>query len=197
MSLALAIGLMSAALRFVTAWCILLHQILLEPDRPNYPNASRLLRWSMFLLGAVLLFNAVDLVNRAVTDPHRRVLVSGLPLSATWCLAEGLLLERTLRSWLTVRLQARVQSWWALASCRNRDVLARERQRNLAAVEGTAYAPSAGVVGPALGELALAEGMADIVGPGEPPSATFGERLREVFPLRSAAHLVPDELRDF
>lgn len=196
MSLALAVGLASAALRFLTAGFILLHQILLEPDRPNYPNARPAVRYAMFLLGAALLFNSVDLLSRTISDPHHRVLISGLPLSAVWCVAEALRLEKTLRSWLPVRLQQRVQKWWLLASCRNRDALARERQRNLAAVRGTAFAAPAGVVGPALGELALSEGLADIVGPQEEPPATFGERLRDVFPLRAADHLVPDELRE-
>ena len=167
MSFALTIGLLSGGLRLMTAGCIMLRQVLYQPDRPNYPAASKRLQLGLFLLGAILLFNAVDVIWRSWTDPGHKVLISALPLSAIWCVVEVLQVERILRQWLPSRLQVRISKWLHLASCANRDQLTRERARNVQPLGGTVYVPPSSVVAPALAELALS-GMA-VIGPMEGP----------------------------
>lgn len=182
MSAALIVGLLSGAIRLLIAGCIILRQILLEPDRPNYPNAAKRLRVGLFLLAAVLLFNGVDVICRALSDEmrpdhHHHVLISGLPLSLAWLGVEGLQLERVLRQWLPERTQQRIMRLMHLASCKNRDLAARERARNLGPVGkvrplipgAVISTPSGGVTAPALAELALAG--VKVVGPLEGPEA--------------------------
>ncbi len=172
MTLDISLQALNAVLRLLTAALILYHQILLEPDRPNYPNGRCRLRIALFALGVLLAYNGVDLLVRLLSG-STRLIPSALLLSLGLFAVEILRLERLMRHWLPERLQARIQRWLHIASCSNREARlasAMARRSAMAAVEVPAFTPPPpSVVGPALAALAMAGTR--VIGPGEPPSA--------------------------
>lgn len=154
----------------LTSGCVGLHEILLSPDRANYPNARRLVRMLMFAWSVVLLYRSAEIISSALAP--RPVYLSLGAVLGTWVLfgVQAAMLEQVLRQWLPARLQRRIQQLILIASCRHQRELRDARRSAMAAVGvPTRAPPSERVVGPALAELTLKG--ATVWGPGEKSGA--------------------------
>lgn len=167
-----------------------LREVLLAPDRPNYPNAERRLRLAMFVLSAALLYQGADQACKAfAAQPHLNQPAS-VVLATAWFACSALELERTTRQWLPARIQRRFQRLMHLASCGAAWGVKRARTAAAGAVYGpTQPVPSSSSVGTALAAL-LIEG-ATVVAPGEGKAqAEIGLHagFQRLFPVE---HFVP------
>lgn len=168
--IATLITVLTSLVLFGAAGSVFLHQILLNPDRPNYPTADRRVRIAMALWGAGIFYRAGEILGWAM-DGSGEASLSMLFTSAMAFALHVLLLEQVLRSWLPARLHARIRDLLNKASCGHAEDIRRARKRaNEALWPGVTPAPiSARPVGPALAQLTL-EGV-QVIGPNEGLSA--------------------------
>lgn len=160
------ITVLTGVVLFVAATAVCVHQILLNPDRPNYPTADKRVRIVMFLWAAGLYYRAAEIITWPFYGGQQASL-SILYTSVMACALHVLLLEVVMRSWLPARLHARIRHLLDIASCGHSEAIRRARKRaNDALWPGVAPASvSARPVGPALAQLTL-EG-AHVIGPNE------------------------------
>jgi hypothetical protein len=121
---------MATALLVLFAFlCVGLHEILLSPDLPNYPNAGLHVRAAMFVFMVCLGYRGVEMLSLLFTQ---RVYVTPGAFWASFTLAwvQAVLLEQQLRRWLPARLHERIRRLLEIASCRKRPMLVAERARN-------------------------------------------------------------------
>lgn len=167
--------LLCGALCLFASACVGTHEILMSPDRPNYPTARRRLRFLMFLWSGALMYRGVELTTSAwdalAGGPPVLPVTPGQVL-ATMVLAAvaAAALEHHMRQWLPAPLQARVRRWLDIASCGH--------ARKLAEARASARAASAPILAPvpqlrpvrdvsaALAQLAMTPGVT-LAGPGE------------------------------
>lgn len=125
----LILGVLSGALCLTAAMCVGTHEILLGPDRPNYPNAPRHLRVPMFVWSGVLLYRGMELLSGAV-GAHPPLVTPGIFMGSFMVAAvHGLLLEAHLRQWLPARVHARIRHLLNIATCGRSRLIRRARQQ--------------------------------------------------------------------
>lgn len=160
-----SVTFLAASFNALACLFLCFHEILLGPDRPNYPNGPWYQRVVLFALAVALAALTMerfhDLYSGAYVSPIVMV-ASGLYMAA-----QAVLLEQQLRRWLPAHLHARIRHLLAIASCKKRAaVRAARAQSNTGLYPGVRPSPlAADIVGASLGTLTL-EGMRAI-GPGE------------------------------
>ncbi|HYD26953.1 hypothetical protein [Brevundimonas sp.] len=166
--------LLCGALCLFASACVGTHEILMSPDRPNYPTAQRRLRMLMFLWSGTLLYRGVELTTAAWAGlawgaPVLPVTPGQVSTCIMLAAVHAALLEQHLRMWLPSRLQERVRHWLHIASCGRTRMLAEARaqsNRGLRPGVEPLTAPPA-VVSGALAELAMSGAV--VAGPGDGP----------------------------
>jgi hypothetical protein len=164
---AFAVSIATGGLLVLSFLCVGLHEILLSPDQPNYPNAPWHVRTAMFVWLLCLGYRAVEMF----TQLYEPIPVYSTPgqfwATAAFALAQAVLLEQQLRRWLPARLHERIRRLMQIASCRRRPAIQAARASSNAALRDGVqpFDVPASVVGPALGTLSLAGTRA--IGPGE------------------------------
>ncbi len=166
--------LITGIVLFFGATCLGLHEILLAPDRPNYPTASRRVRWAMTVWMVTLYYRAVEITVGAFAPEPVYVPLGVTAVTLAVAVVQALLLEQVLRQWLPARLHARIRHLLNVASCGRSEAIRRARaQSNTGLWPGVEPASiRSGLVGPALAELTLDGGM--VWGPNEGPGAPDG-----------------------
>jgi hypothetical protein len=156
-----------ASFNGVAFLCAGLHQILLEPDRPNYPNGPLHQRVILFALMVMLGMVTVERFAQLYADTPLYTSPIIMTASGVFAAAQAVALEQQLRRWLPARIHERIRHLLNIASCRRRRALESARASADAALypDVVAHGLPADVVGPALGAMTM-DGMRAI-GPGE------------------------------
>lgn len=150
--------------------CVALHEILLSPDRPNYPTAPAHQRAAMFVWMCCLGYRGVEILSLLYAPTPTYVSPGSFWASAALALAQAVMLEQQLRRWLPARLHARIRRLLEIAACKRRPGMDAARQQSNSALRpGVPHnnTPS-DVVGPALVALTL-DGAQLVAAPGEIP----------------------------
>ncbi len=156
---------LTASFNAVACLCLCFHEILLGPDRPNYPNGPWYQRAILFALTVVLAALTMERFNGLYAGQY--VSPTVMVASGLYMAAQAVLLEQQLRRWLPAHLHARIRHLLNIASCKKRSAVRAARAMSNAALYPGVRPDStaADVVGASLGTLTL-EGMR-AVGPGE------------------------------
>lgn len=159
------------ALCICTAICVFTHEILLSPDRPNYPSARGYLRILMFAWSGALIYRGVEFLS-GIGNAEAPVVTAGSVL--VWGVAfvvHAALLENHMRMWLPARIQAKFKAMREIVTCARLRKLQEARNSSLDAVRpGVAIAgvPDVFMAGAAMADLQV-EGTRVI-----PPDAPKG-----------------------
>ncbi len=93
------------------------HEILMSPDRPNYPTGRALTRRLMFVWSAALLYRAIDLLAGAWDGAPAPVSFDEAMGCALACLVHASLLESHLRMWRPARTHRTLRRLMDAAGC--------------------------------------------------------------------------------
>lgn len=149
----LAMGLVAVA-SAVVLWLL---EILMDPERPNYPSARRWMRLAMFIASCAFIYRGGEFIRGAFAaepPPVTSGMLMAWPVMLVVFIGQ---LEHQVRMWLPARLQEKIRRLLEIASCgRSREMARARATANGALRAGVEPGPvQTHGVGPALAELAL------------------------------------------
>lgn len=164
---------LSAALCFAASGACGTHEILMDPQRPNYPTGRFRLRVLMFIWSGVLAFRAMEFAGLAAAPDCPAVSV-GQVLGCFMVAAVHLtMLENHLRQWLPAKTHERIRRLLDVASCGRAAAWRAERERANAALWAGVKPGPARPSSAALAELSMRGSV--VIGPNEAPAALYAQ----------------------
>ncbi len=154
-----------------TGVIVFTHEILLNPDRPNYPSAKTFVRILMFGWSGGLIYRGTELITLPSAYPP---LITNAMVFTSCCMfaVHAVLLYQHMQMWLPARVQAKFKAMREIVTCSRLRQMEEARRRANAALRPGVVAPrgvDAFMAGAALADMEV-DGSR-VLQPDAPPSA--------------------------